>query len=510
MTTQQRVQKKNAIRFWRDLTDDGSIGGFALWKNERRLAASPGFPCWLRPPFAIGKPVQIRGRSYVLRLGQWSGGAVTILSPAQSKSAPSLDEQTIHSARLATLGEMAACIAHEFNQCLHVIRLAAESLSLEVEEERATPARIRRRSDTILGQVGRLTDMVRHMRAISRRDDDNLHNFSPRDAIISAVAITRPLLESRAIHLDVEDELGDALVLGHRLRLEQVLLNVLNNARDAICDTPRHTEDGHITIHGQIDRQARRLLITITDNGPGIPQHLRPHLFTPFVTSKQGSRGSGLGLSISRDICLTMGGRLYFQDQALTGASFVIELPLAQGETAPPLSAQGTPAPSLADPADLNAHDKTDDSDDDGVALPSILLVDDDPLTLTALTQALAWPDLVVDTAHDGTEALEKCRRTVYDAVITDLRMPDLDGLGLARELDDLQPGTAVIVITGQDRAEIPSWLRLRAAAIFSKPVHLHELGAFIRHLLPSAPGTSPLRTPCVPSTHFADEKEGH
>jgi len=433
-----------------------------------------------------GFPAQV-GISHSLDANGQPAGATLVVADLTQRRA--LDLQLMHSARLATLGEMAASIAHEFNQCLHVIRLASEALRLDLGDGKLEPAKVGKRADNILTQVDRLTEMVTHMRTISRRDGTGKRPFRPQTALDAALRMVEPLLSADGIALVRKGRLGHANVVGHLVRLEQVLLNLLNNARDSIRDRCQKEGKTGGTITVTCEVNAARMRLSIADDGIGVDDDAAHHIFEPFFTTKESDRGCGLGLSISRGICGEMGGSLTFRNLE-QGAEFTIDLPLltaAEAETLPP--AEPEPAPELDD----------EDEDEDPGFERRILLVDDEALSVMMVSEYLERQGYVVDTAYDGLEALSKCETHVYHAVITDIRMPRMDGHELIARLEDLQPGTPVIVVTGHLRDTPASELGANVVAMLSKPFQLQALRDHLHSL----------EHPAEPNRHNQTQQEG-
>ncbi|MEW5729114.1 MAG: response regulator [Pseudomonadota bacterium] len=399
------------------------------------------------------------------------GGQVvgTVLVVADLTQRRAMDLQLMHSARLATLGEMSASIAHEFNQCLHVIRLSSEALRMDLADGALDLGRVGKRADNILSQVDRLTEMVGQMRSISRRDASEKRAFLPTSVLRSAVRMVEPLMVADGVRLEMAGDLGEASVLGHPVRLEQVLLNLLNNARDAIHDRAARTggpTGGVVRVACETDPVAGRLAIRIQDDGTGVPDDVAHTLFEPFVTTKDESRGCGLGLPISRGIVVDMGGSLTFRNLE-RGAEFTVELPMAE---------QMPAAPSAT--ADIGDELDGDGDDDNDVLIDGrrVLLVDDEALSVMMVAEFLERNGYVVDTAYDGLEALAKLEAEVYDVVVTDIRMPRMDGNQLIRRLEELQPGTPVIVVTGHLKEGSEAELGANVVAVLAKPFQLLDL----------------------------------
>lgn len=409
------------------------------------------------------------------RLGDTSvlpGGAILVVVDLTPRRA--LDLQLMHSARLATLGEMAASIAHEFNQCLHVIRLASEAVQLDIGDGQLDPARIGTRAANILGQVDRLTEMVTHMRSISRREGQEKRPFEPQTAVDSALRMVEPLLKVDGINVVRDGRLDGLAVLGHQVRLEQVLLNLLNNGRDAIRERFRRQGNTGGTITITCRSTGPRLTIAVRDDGTGIASAVGAHIFEPFVTTKDGGNGLGLGLSISRGICTEMGGSLSFGNVE-SGAEFVIDLPVADASLACGAEAAVLPPPGCGLGASA-AAEGADEEDEELGDDRRILLVDDEALSVMMVSEFLHRQGYQVDTAYDGLEAYELCQNHVYHAVITDIRMPRMTGHELIAKLEELQPGTPVIVVTGHLKESSVGALGSNVVALLAKPFQLQDL----------------------------------
>jgi len=236
--------------------------------------------------------------------------------------------------RLATLGEMASSIAHEINQPLAVIRLAAETLNEEFQlaEPGAVPAELReftgRKLERIANQTERASTIIRDLRIFARKPDDQPTPFSVPDALRGAADLVHEQLRlaSVAIELRLDEACGQ--VLGHANRLQQVVINLVLNARDAMLEKPGDAPPT-IRVHAYPKPDGSGVVVDIEDNGPGIPPKVLPRLFEPFFTTKPGGKGTGLGLSISYEIVRQMGGTISAENLEGKGARFRFTLPIA-------------------------------------------------------------------------------------------------------------------------------------------------------------------------------------
>lgn len=225
--------------------------------------------------------------------------------------------QLVHSAKLASLGTLSAGVAHELNQPVAIIRGIAQQLAAEdgLSEE------LRSDLELIEKQTGRMVKIIRHLRTFSRAGgaDHTLVDINQvaKDCLI---LIGEQL---RAHNIEMEFILCDSLprVLGDSNELEQVFINLITNARDALEDIP----NAKITVSSQFDES--NYTITIRDNGTGIPESVISKIFDPFFTTKEPGKGTGLGLSISHSIIQKHHGELRVHNDG--GAVFTVTLPMA-------------------------------------------------------------------------------------------------------------------------------------------------------------------------------------
>ncbi len=238
--------------------------------------------------------------------------------------------QLFQSAKMATLGEMAAGLAHEINQPLNVISMAATNLLTQVDNDTLTPDYLKAKVERIVSQVSRAAGIVDHVRMFGRYSDVEGSRFDPRKAVTGSLWLTRESLERHGIVITVEmAELPD--VVGHIDRLEQVLINLIINARYAVLGKKEENPDlvPRITISGEA--RDGRIGISVEDNGGGIEPAIVERIFEPFFTTKPVGDGTGLGLSLSYAIIQQMEGEMWVENAA-DGARFILELPAAQGD----------------------------------------------------------------------------------------------------------------------------------------------------------------------------------
>jgi len=239
-------------------------------------------------------------------------------------------EQLVQAGKLATLGELTAGVAHELNNPLNNITLfvgnAIDLLELEADSKKDAVLRLR----NALRQVGKASEIISHLRTFGRTAPASRERISLRLLIDRAISLMQEQLRLRQI--DITVDLEDSVVVGNSIQLEQVFLNLLTNARDAVADSPRKA----IRISGVVRCGAAE--VTFADTGPGIPSGLERRIFDPFFTTKEVGKGTGLGLSITYGIVKEHGGTISVVSRHGEGATFLITLPLgpAAGSVSPP------------------------------------------------------------------------------------------------------------------------------------------------------------------------------
>jgi PAS domain S-box-containing protein len=340
--------------------------------------------------------------------------------------------------------EFLAMLAHELRNPLAPISAAADLLRIGRLDE----ARVRQSSAIIGRQVRHMTSLVDDLLDVSRvtRGLVTLARAPvPARAIVDeAIEQVRPMFEARRQHLAVAVAVGEpeALVLGDKARLVQVLANLLGNAAKY---TP---EERRIDVAAMVDGARGRLLLTVRDEGIGMEPELTGHVFDLFT---QGQRsvdraqgGLGLGLALVKNLVELHGGTVGCTSPGLgRGSTFEVALPLMEGTPRPPVAEGGMVACAATGRARRPLR---------------VLVVDDNVDAATTLGMLLEACGYLVDVEHESHRALERARHRRPDVALLDIGLPDMDGNELARRLRaDAQTGAIVLVaVTGygqeQDR----------------------------------------------------------
>ena len=223
---------------------------------------------------------------------------------------------------------MAAGIAHEINQPLVGVRGLAEHILLGLERGwDSSGETLRSRVEKIIQQADRMDHIVEHVRMFAREGDRaTFEQVAVNDVAESAAALLTSPFRQEGVRLDTE--LGTELppVHANAFSLEEVLINLLNNARDAELDRPE-VESPRVLLQTQV--QGQNVQIAVIDRGIGIPKEYSDRIFDPFFTTKDPNKGSGLGLAISRNIVDDFGGKLEIRSTPDKGCTALISLPFA-------------------------------------------------------------------------------------------------------------------------------------------------------------------------------------
>jgi two-component system, NtrC family, C4-dicarboxylate transport sensor histidine kinase DctB len=222
----------------------------------------------------------------------------------------------VQAGKLAALGQMSAALSHEINQPLAAARNYADSAAILID--RGDTARAKENVGQILSLIDRMAAIARHLRHVARKPDGRLQDIAVGAALDDARAVAAARLLGVEVNVDIADDLP--AVRGGPVRLQQVLVNLLSNAADAMAGCA----DKRIEVVGR--QVGGRVLLTIRDHGPGVPASIVDRIFDPFFTTKSVGSGLGLGLSISYNIMKDFGGDLRVANHAAGGAVFTLDL----------------------------------------------------------------------------------------------------------------------------------------------------------------------------------------
>jgi signal transduction histidine kinase len=373
----------------------------------------------------------------------------------------STQAQLIQSEKLSAVGEFVAGVAHELNNPLAAVMGFSEMLKdADVSENH------RRHLDLIFKSATRCRKIVQSLLSFARRHQPERKPVAVNRLIEEVLEIVAYQLRTSNVEVVSRFAPNLPLVLADGHQVQQVILNLINNARQAI---EAHQDAGRITIITEMQNTAIR--ISIQDNGPGIlPEHMS-RIFDPFFTTKEVGQGTGLGLSLCYGLIREHGGTIAVSSQPGQGATFTIELP-ATADLAP----TETPAP---------ARPQTDGSQE-GLG-KTILLVDDENILLEMICDGLKRHGYDVITVNNGEAALRELHARQIDAICTDLKMPGLNGRQLYDWIRASRPEAArrIIFMTGDIINEsLQMFLEQERLVCLNKPFAVGDLRQAIKNIL--------------------------
>ena len=232
-------------------------------------------------------------------------------------------EQLVQAGKLATLGELTTGVAHELNNPLNNIGLYIGNAIDQIRLDKLETERLVADLEKAMEQVLKATEIISHLRTFGRAAPVSVELVDIDDVIERSLLLVQEQLRLRAIQVELELCPDELLVLANPIQLEQVFINLLTNARDALTDEKQRT------IRIASSRSEERIMIGFSDTGPGIPRELQQRIFDPFFTTKEVGTGTGLGLSITYSILKEYGGDISVISNPGEGATFLIELPFA-------------------------------------------------------------------------------------------------------------------------------------------------------------------------------------
>jgi PAS domain S-box-containing protein len=254
---------------------------------------------------------------------------------ARTAEVRSKDAQLVHSSRLAVLGEIAAGIAHEMKQPLNGISITADLLKLLQKKNELTEDTLNSNLDMIKSMVDRMANTINHLRGFSYQGANQFNPVSIADAVDGSFSILGEQIRVHGIEVrkDIQQDLPN--VLGDLNQIEQVLINLFTNARDAMDKKEkdgqyRKGEEKVLAISMKLSNDDSCIVIEVSDTGHGIDSEYLEHIFEPFFTTKDSNDGTGLGLSISQGIVEQHHGTMSAKSTPGKGTTFHIELPVVK------------------------------------------------------------------------------------------------------------------------------------------------------------------------------------
>ncbi|WP_237216647.1 ATP-binding protein, partial [Falsiroseomonas oryziterrae] len=397
------------------------------------------------------------------------GALLRVVSRAAADDA----QRNAAAARLQSVGALAGGIAHDFNNLLAAVTASAETALARDPGSAAAPELLQ-----VLDSAARGAALVRQLLAFARQQALQPRVVELNEAVTGIAGLLQRLL-GRHVRLSVELEEPGRRVRIDPTQLDQVIMNLALNARDAMPGGGRlRIATGHAVVLqpepiGQEElAPGRYVLLEVADTGGGIPPALLPRIFDPFFTTKREQGGTGLGLSTVHGIVRQSGGFIAADSRPGEGTTFRIWLPRHDGPSE---------APVAHDPVQPQAPPERR-------ASGPVLLVEDEPPLLRLAAEALRRAGFEVIAAGAAEEALDLVESggARPAALVSDVVMPGLDGFALAARLRAGDPDLPVLLVSGYAEAALGRDLAAERLRLLAKPYRLGDLVAEMRALLPA------------------------
>ncbi|MFH1136119.1 MAG: ATP-binding protein [Pseudomonadota bacterium] len=381
-----------------------------------------------------------------------------------------LEAQLLHSQKMEAVGTLASGIAHDFNNILQAISGNVQILC----QRKQPPRKAGKHLVEIDFAVQRARRLVHRLLTFGRKTETRIESLDPKKALEGALMILERTLP-RDISLELDIPFDIRAVRGDATQLEQILMNLVVNARDALPG------GGRISValeNRRLDEETCRslpapapgdyVLLTVADNGVGIDQETMEHIFEPFFTTKGVGQGAGLGLSVVFGIVQAHRGHIACESRPGEGTTFTVYLPAGE-------AGEETSARPRKKRRRLKKGGET------------ILLVDDEEAIIEVAGEALenaGYRTLVADCGEKALEMIESKKERV-DLVMLDLGMPGMGGVNCLKRLVKIRPGLKVIIASGySDHRQVQETLSLGAACFINKPYRLADVVSRVREVL--------------------------
>jgi two-component system cell cycle sensor histidine kinase/response regulator CckA len=393
-----------------------------------------------------------------------------------------LEAQLLQSQKMDAIGRLAGGVAHDFNNLLTIITSYSE-LALDAV---AAGSPLEAKIQEILLAARRAAELTRQLLAFSRKQTQSLRVVD-LNQVVAGIAKTLPRLIGEDIEFSFVPGKNVGCVRVDPLQIEQVLMNLSANARDAmpqgghllIETSDVYLDEGYIQTKSTEIPAGHYALMMVSDDGAGIPREQQPHIFEPFYTTKPSGKGTGLGLATVYGIVKQNKGFIWVYSEPDAGTVFKIYLPLVSSRTV--------------------TNSRGDETEIDTRGSETILLVEDEQAVRSATAEFLRRQGYYVLEAKDGLDALSVARKydSSIDLLVTDVVMPNMSGGELAKELALLRPETRFLFVSGYAGKTVLDHKVVDLETNFlQKPFTLKHLSRKIRMAL--NPSSSPIAGRCA------------
>lgn len=361
-----------------------------------------------------------------------------------------LEKQLLQAAKLSSIGQLSAGIAHELNNPLTAVIGFTEVLIARLADAPTNLDMAKKIKKSAL----RMRDIIKHLRSFSRDSSDQGWVEVPiRKIVDNSLIVLGPQLTSAGIELSVNELVPNIKIVGDPVQIESVFQNLISNSIDQFEDLEVSGKEIVIEIAAE-EHLAR---VTYRDNAGGMPEETLAKVFDPFFTTKDPGKGTGLGMSICHDILTKHGGRISAESVVGHTSTFTILVPLNLED-------------DVRDKLQVKQVEVGRDSKAKGTS-KKVLVIDDEP-EICEVLEFFLKDYFEVETTTGSKMALDLISNKEFDLVITDLKMPEVSGLKVIEHTQKNSPSTAVILISGDAKTVDMSIDAMKAGAIgvISKP----------------------------------------
>lgn len=389
-----------------------------------------------------GQPIPVYfSASPIVEMGRIAGVVVTLQDMTERKR---LERRLEQANRVASLGRVAATIAHEFNNVLMGIQPFAEAM----RRRAAAPDDVRRAADQIVNSVARGKRVTQEILRFTQHSEPALQTLRLDEWVQQVLPELRGLA-GKAVEVFIDAAEEPVTVRCDPAQMHQILTNLVINARDAMPAGGRITISIERARNSAKDEDIARL--TVRDTGSGIAADTLPLVFEPFFTTKRS--GTGLGLAVTQQVIVRHGGSIEVESASGKGTAFIITLPLTRAErVAAPVRQQRT------------------------VPVRRIVLIEDDIAIARGVSSLLETENVEVIAVHRGEDALDAVVTATPDAVVLDLTLPGMSGIEVFRRLTERWPDLPVVFSSGSDSDQELDAYRSERVAVIRKPYDLETL----------------------------------
>lgn len=376
---------------------------------------------------------------------------------AQMEELKNTYSQVLQFDKLKVIGEMTANISHEINNPLTVAVGNAELITfcLEVPDINSQKDNIEKYTTNVTHSLNRINEIITNMKEFLHSSEEKKEYSDAKELVEKSIAFATPSLKDTDIKINVKVNGQAPILLVNKTKVEQVFVNLIQNAIDSLKEV--RSKDSKIDIELTTEKGGNYIRIDVKDNGPGISKENKEKIFNAFFTTKDIGKGTGLGLSISQQIIQSQQGKLHLVDSD-SGAHFRITLP----------------AIGIAGLVNGNWEKLINEGD----KVKRILVVDNEINILNLCMNFLNGSEYSFLGVISAEEALREVERTAVHMIITDLKMPDMDGENFVRELRNKNIDVPVLFMTSKDSVETYKKIKgeLDLKGIILKPFTRDEL----------------------------------